>query len=189
MVIFICQIDMIFNVLMKAMNFDPVQIRHDATRILSAIKEIPIGSDEEVLNAKGGEIVKIFDSVRTNRFFKYTDSWGIGLGRLIELSGIEPSMDSFSRLAKSLKWVYATSLMKSWSQFSSEQIKMQKILDIQKQSLLREKALAIESFERKAASFLDKKKALQDLNESIELRRQAVLNKGKDVKKELAPVS
>lgn len=171
---------------MKAMNFDPARIREDAKRILSLIKEIS-GTEEEFLNMTEGELATIFNNVRTNRFYKYTDSWGVGLGRLMELRGIEPTTEAFERWSKSLKWVFTARLMQSWSEFSADQIKMQGIEAMQKQLLIREKKRAAERLERKAASFDDKKKALQELNEAIEDRRRQLIVREKELKKKYDP--
>lgn len=172
--------------MMKAVKFDPVQIRDDAKRILTVIKE-GNGSEEEFLNMQEGEIAEIFNNVRSNRFFKYTDSWGIGLGRLMELRGIDPNFDAFDRWAKSLKWVPAFRLSQSWTEFSADQIKMQGIEAMQKQLLIREKKRAAERLESKAASFEDKKKALLELNQAIEERRQLLLEREKALKKKYDP--
>ena len=80
------EIDVIFTTMMKAVGFDPVKIRDDAKKVLSLIKESTL-SGEELLNSTEGEIAEIFNHVRSNRFFKYTDAWGIGLGRIMELKG------------------------------------------------------------------------------------------------------
>jgi len=48
-------------------------------------------TEDDVLNAKEGEFASIFNRVRSDRFFKYTDAWGVGLGRLMELAGVEPN--------------------------------------------------------------------------------------------------
>ena len=68
------EIDTIFNTMMRAVGFDPVLIRDDAKKILNLIKESSLTGDD-FLNSNEGEIAEIFNHVRSNRFFKYTDAW------------------------------------------------------------------------------------------------------------------
>ena len=77
---------------MVAVGFEPQKIRDDAKRMLSLIKEGNPTADD-ILNSTEGELAEILINVRTNRFFKYTDAWGVGLGRMIELVGGEPNSD------------------------------------------------------------------------------------------------
>lgn len=137
--------------------------------------------------ATEGEIADIFNSVRTNRFFKYTDAWGVGLGRMMELVGAEPKSESFDRWCGSLKWVFTPRLMQTWDEFCGDQLRMQGIEAMQKQLMIREKKRAAARLEKKAADFDDKKKALQELNDSIEERRQQLIAEQKSLKKKYEP--
>lgn len=121
------EIDVIFNTMMKAVGFDPVVIRADAKRILGLIKESTL-SEDEFLAATEGEIAEIFNSVRNNRFFKYTDAWGIGLARMMELKGVEPNITSFEKWSKSLRWVFTPRLMQSYDEFCGDQLRMQGVV-------------------------------------------------------------
>jgi hypothetical protein len=172
--------------MIKAVGFDPLVIREDAKRILAAAKESTL-SEEEFLNSKEGEFGTIFNTVRNNRFFKYSDAWGVGLGRLMELKGVEPNLESFERWSKSLRWVFTPRLMQSWEEFCSDQLRMQGVEAMQKQLMIREKKRAAARLESKAAAFEDKKKALQELNEAIEERRQQLIEEQKELKKRFEP--
>ena len=120
--------------MLNAVGLNPAKIREDAKRILSLIKDTNL-TEDDVLNAKEGEFAEIFNNVRTNRFFKYTDAWGVGLGRVMELVGVEPKEENFSRWAKSLRWVFSQRIIQTWDEFSADQIKMQGIEAMQKQLL------------------------------------------------------
>ena len=80
--------------MMIAVGFEPQKILDDAKRMLGLIKDGNPTADD-ILNATEGELAEILINVRTNRFFKYTDAWGVGLGRMIEHVGSEPNLDSF----------------------------------------------------------------------------------------------
>ena len=123
------EIDVIFNVMMKAVGFDPAVIRADAKRILGLIKE-STSSEDDFLAATEGEIAEILNGIRKNRFFKYTDAWGIGLARLMELKGLEPNLVSFEKWSKSLRWVFAPRLMQSYDEFCGDQLRMQGVVRI-----------------------------------------------------------
>eukprot|EP01041_Mallomonas_annulata_P011924 gene11924-24979_t len=180
------EIDVIFNTMMKAVGLDAQRIRDDAKRILSLIKDTNL-TEDDVLNAKEGEFAEIFNNVRTDRFFKYTDAWGLGMGRVMELIGVEPKEESFNRWTKSLKWVFTQRIMQSWDEFSADQLKMQGIEAMQKQLLIREKRRAANRLEKKAAEFESKKAALLDLNEQIAERRQQLIEEQKALKKKFEP--
>ena len=75
--------------MMKAVGFNAAQVRDDAKKILALVKDTNL-TEDDVLNAKEGEFASIFNNVRDNRFFKYTDAWGLALGRVMELIGVEP---------------------------------------------------------------------------------------------------
>lgn len=171
---------------MKAVGFEPQKIRDDAKKVLALVKETSL-TEDDVLNAKDGIFGEIFNRVRSDRFFKYTDAWGVGLGRLMELIGVEPKEENFSRWAKSLRWVFSQRIMQSWDEFSADQLKMQGIEAMQKQLLIREKRRAAGRLEKKAADFETKKKALLDLNEQIEIRRQQLIEDQKALKKKFEP--
>ena len=172
--------------MMKAVGFDPVKLRDDAKRMLSMIKSLN-ATDDEVLTLQEGELADIFNGVRSNRFFKYTDAWGVGLGRLIELIGKEPNQESFEKWSASLKWVFPTRISQTWGEFCSDQLKMQGIEAMQKQLMIREKKRAAARLEAKAAGFEDKKLALQQLNYDIEERRQQLIEEQKVLKKKYEP--
>jgi hypothetical protein len=172
--------------MMKCVGLDPNLIREDAKRILTLIKEGPQNEDE-VLAATSGEIADILNHVRTNRFFKYTDAWGVGLGRMMELLGVEPKQESFEKWSKSLKWVFTQRMVQTWDEFSGDQLRMQGVEAMQKQLLIREKKRQASRLEQKAASFEDKKKALQELNEAIEERRKQLIDEQKALKKKYEP--
>jgi hypothetical protein len=183
------EIDVIFNEMMKAVGLDPVRIRDDAKKVLGAVNALKEAgnSEEEILALKDGELGSIFETVRTNRFFKYTDAWGIGLGRIMELVGVEPKVENFERWCTSLRWVFAPRMSQSWEEFSADQMKMQGVEAMQKQLLIREKKRAAARLEKKASEFEDKKKALQELNEAIEERRQVMISEAKELKKKYEP--
>lgn len=180
------EIDVIFNEMMKAVGFDPAVIRADAKKILTLVKESPLEGDD-FLNAQEGEIADIFNAVRKNRFFKYSDAWGLGLGRVMELKGLDVNATTFDVWSSSLKWVFTPRLMQSWDEFCGDQLKMSGVEAMQKQLLIREKKRAAERLEMKANQFEDKKKALQELNEAIEERRQQLITEQKQLKKKYEP--
>lgn len=180
------EIDVIFNEMMKAVGMDPVKIRDDAKRVLNLVKESPL-TGEDYLDNADGEIGDIFNYVKNNRFFKYSDAWGIGLGRIMELKGVEPGQETFEKWAKKLQWVFAPRLLQSWDEFCGDQLRMQGIEAMQKQLMIREKKRAAARLESKAAAFEDKKKALQELNEAIEERRQMMIEEEKELAKKYDP--
>ena len=180
------QIDVIFNTMMTCVGLDANKIREDAKRVLALVKEGP-QSEDEVLAATSGELAEILNNVRSNRFFKYTDAWGVGLGRVMELLSVEPKQESFDKWCSSLKWVFAQRMMQTWDEFSGDQLRMQGVEGMQKQLLIREKKRAAARLEAKAASFDDKKKALQELNEAIEERREQLIKETRELKKKFEP--
>lgn len=180
------EIDVIFNVMMKAVGFDPATIRADAKKILTLVKESPL-EGVDFLNNVDGELKEIFDGVRSNRFYKYTDAWGVGLGRVMELKGVDVNITAFEAWSDSLRWVFAPRLMQSWDEFSGDQLKMQGVEAMQKQLLIREKKRAAERLESKANAFEDKKKALDELNEAIAERREQLVREAKELKKKYEP--
>jgi len=172
--------------MMRVVGLNGTLIRADAKRILDTITELPQNEDA-FLSSSTGEIAEILNNVRKNRFFKYTDAWGVGLGRLMELIGVEPKQESFDKWCKSLKWVFAQRLMQTWDEFSGDQLRMQGVESMQKQLLIREKKRAAARLEAKAASFEDKKKALQELNEAIDERRAQLITEQRELKKKYEP--
>jgi predicted RNase H-like HicB family nuclease len=177
----------IFNELMKAVGFDPVKIRDDAKVILNTVKETAEVSEEDLLNSSTGVLGEIFAAVRDNRFFKYTDAWGVGLGRIMELRNVEPNTLSFDRWTKTLRWVNSPRLLQSWDEFCNDQLRMQGVESMQKQLLIREKKRAASRLEGKAAAFDDKKKALQELNEAIDERRAQLIQEEREIKQKYDP--
>jgi hypothetical protein len=172
--------------MMKAVGLDATKIRDDAKRILTLVKDGSM-TEADILNSKDGELAEILNNVRSNRFFKYTDAWGIGLGRIIELTGGEPKQESFDRWTKSLRWVFTPRLMSTWDEFTGDQLRMQGVEAMQKQLLIREKKRAAARLEKKASEFEDKKKAILELNEAIEERRQQLIEEQKNLKKKYEP--
>ena len=80
---------------MSAVGLDPNLLRADAKRLLAVIKSQENRTETEILNSNDNELGQIFENVRKNRFFKYTDAWGVGLGRIMELANIEPKVENF----------------------------------------------------------------------------------------------
>jgi len=180
------EIDTIFNVMMEACGLDAVRIREDAKRLLTLIKDNDC-SHNELLNLQEGELGDIFHAVRTNRFFKYTDAWGIGLGRMIELTGGEATAESFEKWSTSLKWIFTSRLIQTWDEFTGDQLRMQGVEAMQKQLLIREKKRAAARLEKKASEFDTKKQALFELNQAIEERRIQLIEEQKNLKKKYEP--
>lgn len=172
--------------MMKAVGFEPQKIRDDAKRMLSLIKDNNPTADD-LLSATEGELAEILINVRTNRFFKYTDAWGVGLGRMIELVGSEPNLESFDKWSASLKWIFTPRLVSTWDEFCGDQLRMQGIEAMQKQLMIREKKRSATRLEKKAAEFEGKKKALQDLNQDIEERRAQLIADQMALKKKYEP--
>lgn len=172
--------------MMKAVGFEPAKVRDDAKRMLTLIKASN-STQAEVLGATEGELADIFNSVRTNRFFKYTDAWGVGLGRLMELIGTEPKLENFEVWCASLRWVFAERIVQTWDEFSGDQLKMQGVEAMQKQLMIREKKRAAERLEKKAADFEGKKAAIAELNRDIEERRQQLIEEQKELKQKYEP--
>merc|ERR1711918_10022 len=99
----------------------------------------------------------------------------------------EVNVTAFETWSSSLKWVFAPRLMQSWDEFCGDQLKMQGVEAMQKQLLIREKKRAAERLESKANAFEDKKKALQELNDAIEERREQLIAEQKAIKKKYEP--
>lgn len=180
------EIDTIFNTMMESCRLDPVRIREDAKRLLTLVKDSSM-TEDDLLNAKEGELAEIFNTVRSNRFFKYTDAWGIGLGRIIELTGGEPKAESFDKWAASLRWIFTSRMMQTWDEFTGDQLRMQGVEAMQKQLLIREKKRAAARLEKKAGEFDTKKQAILELNEAIEERRVQLIEEQKGLKKKYEP--
>jgi Thylakoid formation protein len=172
--------------MMIAVGFEPQKIRDDAKRMLGLIKDGNPTADD-ILNSTEGELAEILINVRTNRFFKYTDAWGVGLGRMIELLGAEPNIESFDKWSASLRWIFTPRLVSTWDEFCGDQLRMQGIEAMQKQLMIREKKRSATRLEKKASEFEDKKKALQLLNEDIEERRQQLIGDQMALKKKYEP--
>ena len=172
--------------MMIAVGFEPQKIRDDAKRMLGLIKD-GNPTPDDILNSTEGELAEILINVRTNRFFKYTDAWGVGLGRMIELLGAEPNVESFDKWSASLRWIFTPRLISTWDEFCGDQLRMQGIEAMQKQLMIREKKRSATRLEKKASEFEDKKKALQLLNEDIEERRQQLIGDQMALKKKYEP--
>jgi hypothetical protein len=131
---------------------------------LAFIKESSL-TEDEALAATDGCLAECLIKVRTNRFFKYTDAWGVGLMRVVELLGGEVKEETVAKWANSLTWVFTTRIISTWEEFSANQLRMQSIEAMQKQLLIREKRRAATRLEKKAGEFESKKKAILTLNE------------------------
>ena len=180
------EIDTIFNNMIEACGLDPVKIREDAKRLLSLVKDKNY-SFEQLLELREGELANIFEVVRTNRFFKYTDAWGIGLGRIIELTGGEATTETFDSWSTSLRWIFTSRLIQTWDEFTGDQLRMQGVEAMQKQLLIREKKRAATRLEKKASEFETKKQAIFELNQAIEERRIQLIEEQKNLKKKYEP--
>jgi len=180
------EIDAIFNIMMDACGLDATRIREDAKRLLTLLKELDCSFDK-LLDMQEGELAEIFHAVRANRFFKYTDAWGIGLGRIIELTGGEATAESFDKWSASLRWVFTSRLIQTWDEFTGDQLRMQGVEAMQKQLLIREKKRAATRLEKKASEFDAKKQAIFELNEAIEERRSQLIEEQKKLKKKYEP--
>jgi hypothetical protein len=176
-----------FNELMKAVGFSPAKLREDAKRMLELIKATASVPEAEFLRGGDNELGKLFASIQKDRFFKYTDAWGVGLGRLMELREVDPGKEVFERWSAALRWVPPTRLLQSWDEFCADQIRMQGVEVMQKQIMIREKKRAAARLESKAVAFDDKKKALQELNEMIEERRAQLIQEARDLKRKYEP--
>lgn len=172
--------------MMKAVGLDADKIREDAKKVLSLIKDKGLTQDS-LLDSKEGELAAIFQGVRSNRFFKYTDAFGVGLGRIVELCGGTADDKSFEKYEASLRWCFAQRMMQTWNEFTSDQLRMQGVEAMQKQLLIREKKRAASRLEKKAEQFEDKKNAILELNVAIEERRQQLIQEQKDLKKKFEP--
>lgn len=183
------EIDVLFDAVAGAVGLDPARLRADAKRVLAAVKELPSpGGEDALLDPRAtGELAEVFARVRSNRFFKYTDAWGVGLGRVMELVGADPKQETFARWARSLRWVFAERLAQSWDEFTGDQVKMQGVEAMQKQLLVREKRRAAARLERQAAGFEDRKRSIAEMNEAIAERRAQIIEEQKRLKKRFEP--
>ncbi len=65
--------------MMAALRLDAAAVRADAKLVLAEAKTLEGQSGGQVLALGPNTILgRIFATVRANRFFKYTDAWGIG---------------------------------------------------------------------------------------------------------------
>ena len=171
---------------MVAVGLDPSLLRADAKRLLGVIKTMENATEDTVLNADN-ELGQIFAQTRKNRFFKYTDAWGVGLGRVMELVGVDPKEENFKRWCQSLRWVFVQRIMQTWDEFTGDQLKMQGVEAMQKQLMIREKRRAAARLEKQAEEFEDKKKSIAELNEAIAERRAQLIEEQKVLKKRFEP--
>lgn len=116
--------DRLFDDMMAALGLDACRIRRDAKQLLSELQNSPLPHAER-LEKGSAALTRVIEQVQSNCLFKYSDAWGIGLGRLLELSHIPPSRESFQHWSHKLRWVPATRLMQTWSQFTLDQLRMQ----------------------------------------------------------------
>lgn len=112
--------------MLHALSLDPQLLRSDATRILKNIDSTQSVSDESFLRSDS-ELGRMFQSVRENSEFHYTDAWGVGLGRLLELRQSSPSPLSFAKWSRLLLRVPAERLERSWSDFNQQQRRVQSL--------------------------------------------------------------
>jgi hypothetical protein len=95
------EIDPIFDTAMTAVGFDPDQLRSDGKRVQALVRDLAAASGEggNVTSAilyGDHELARLFESVRQNRFFKYSEAWGVGMCRVIELIGLDPKPELFT---------------------------------------------------------------------------------------------
>lgn len=112
----------------------------------------------------------LFAQIQKNRFFKFTDAFGVGLSRIMELHEVNPGKEAFDRWSAALKWVPVARLV-TWDEFCADQIRMQGVEVIQRAAV---------RLESKVAAFDDKKRALPELNEMIEERRAQLILEAKE---------
>ncbi len=133
------QVDPIFHSVMNAVSLDPHTLENSAKLVLKGIDQTRLVSDENLLLKSGDELGKIFAGVPNNPAFRYTDSWGVGLVRMMELRG---SLAVDKNNAQFAKWsellcgaVCAEQLAQSWGGFIAQQRRMQEQLARTKHSV------------------------------------------------------
>lgn len=114
----------IFDKMLHALSIDPQLLKTDATRIIKNIDTTQSISDESFLSSDS-ELSRMLRNVRENSQFHYTDAWGIGLGRLLELRQASPSPLSFEKWSKLLLRVPVERLERSWRDFNEQQSRIQ----------------------------------------------------------------
>ena len=125
---------------MHALNMHPTAIKEDAKLLLRQADLTKSLSDEDFLRSPDSEVGKLFDNVRCNRQFHYTDAWGVGLARLMELrKHTPPSAMDFKALSDLLENVPAERMSASWSAFCAAQSIVQNADRLQKEVLVRER--------------------------------------------------
>lgn len=125
---------------MHALDMHPTAIKEDAKQLLRQVDLTNTLSVEDFLRSADTEVGKIFDKVRSNRQFHYTDTWGVGLARLMELrKHTPPSAMDFATWSDLLVNVPAERMSASWSAFCTAQSIVQNADRLQKEVLVRER--------------------------------------------------
>jgi len=126
--------------MVNALGMDPRAIREDAKQVLQQVDLTRSLSDEDFLYSADSEVGKIFDKVRSNRLYHYTDAWGVGLVRLMELrKHTPPTVNDFIAWSDLLVNVPAERLSASWSAFCTAQSIVRNADLLQKELLVRER--------------------------------------------------
>lgn len=124
---------------MNAMSLDSHTLEESAKLVLKGIDQTRLVSDENLFLKSGNELGKIFAGVPNNPAFRYTDSWGVGLVRMMELRGslaIDKNNAQFDKWSKLLcGTVCADQLAQSWGGFIAQQRRMEKQLARTKHSV------------------------------------------------------
>jgi len=126
--------------MVNALGMDPRAIREDAKQVLQQVDLTRSLSDEDFLHSADSEVGKIFDRVRSNRLYHYTDAWGVGLVRLMELrKHTPPTVNDFIVWGDLLVNIPAERLSASWSAFCTAHSIVRNADLLQKEALVRER--------------------------------------------------
>lgn len=102
---------------MQSLSLDAYQIRSDARKVLYSIKDIK-RKNFSILRTKSTYMAGIFRKLREmNTSFMVTESWGIGLCRIMELMRISVSQSNLERWATSLKFENPMRVLSFWKSF------------------------------------------------------------------------
>ena len=126
--------------MIHALDMHPTAIKEDAKLLLRQVDLTKSLSDENFLRSADSDMGKIFDKIRGNQQFHYTDAWGVGLARLMELrKHTPPSAMDFTTWSDLLVNVPAERMSASWSAFCTAQSIVQNADRLQKEGLVRER--------------------------------------------------
>ena len=120
--------------MLRALSMDPQQLKSDATRLLRQVDATRSVSDQGLFSSES-ELGEVFQKVRENEKFHYTDAWGVGLGRLLELRQSTTNRPDFARWSELLIRVPAERMEQSWSNFSEQQSRIQSFEATRKEKL------------------------------------------------------